>query len=161
MTIVKEIKIFDVILHAKVAWEAIDPETIAKCFRYSGIQENYDSPPSTPEFADYFKKCQISLGRCIWSWMRNWESEEPTRAPNRLACNDDNNEEISQDKELPAPIKPDEALNYLHQIQKSNLGDTKLFDILEQAMSLIQYKKIVSELSSKTKQTYTKKFFSF
>ena len=30
--IVKDIKIFDAILHPKVVWESIDPETIVKCF---------------------------------------------------------------------------------------------------------------------------------
>ena len=60
--IVKEIKIFDTILHARGAWEAIEPETTAKCFKWSGIQENYDTPPSTPEpvdedldFPEYFE----------------------------------------------------------------------------------------------------------
>ena len=31
--IVKDKKIFDAILHAKVAWETIEAETIAKCFK--------------------------------------------------------------------------------------------------------------------------------
>ena len=31
--IVKDIKIFNAVIHAKVAWEAIDPQTIVKCFR--------------------------------------------------------------------------------------------------------------------------------
>ena len=60
--IVKDIKIFYAILHGKVAWEAIEAETIAKCFKCSGIQENYNSPPSTPEpidedpdFPEYFE----------------------------------------------------------------------------------------------------------
>ena len=34
--IVKDIKIFDAILHVKVAWDSIEPKTIVKCFRHSG-----------------------------------------------------------------------------------------------------------------------------
>ena len=45
--IVKDIKIFNAILHAKVIWEAIEPEIIIKCFKHSGIQDSYDTPPIT------------------------------------------------------------------------------------------------------------------
>ena len=48
MDIVKDIKIFYAILYAKVAWEAIDPETITKCFKHTGVHKNYDTPPTTP-----------------------------------------------------------------------------------------------------------------
>ena len=87
--IVREIKIFDAILHAKVAWEAIDPETIAKCFRHSGIQENYDSPPppstpepidEDPEFADYFDKVLNIPWDEYLAMDEELESKEPTRA---------------------------------------------------------------------------------
>ena len=62
--IVKDIKIFDAILHAKVAWEAIESETIIKCFKHSSIQESYETPSTTPEertnnsdaeFTEYFQ----------------------------------------------------------------------------------------------------------
>ena len=62
--IVKGIKIFDAILHAKIAWESITPETIIKCFQHSGIQESYETPPTTPveniddndaNFGEYFQ----------------------------------------------------------------------------------------------------------
>ena len=45
--IIKVIKIFDAIINAKVAWEAIDPETIIKCFRRTGVHKDYyqDLPP--------------------------------------------------------------------------------------------------------------------
>ena len=37
---VKEIKIFDAILSAKVAWESVPPTTIEKCFRKSGVYKD-------------------------------------------------------------------------------------------------------------------------
>ena len=40
--IIKEIKIFDAILNVKVAWEAIDPETIQKCLRQTGVHHDHD-----------------------------------------------------------------------------------------------------------------------
>ena len=88
------------------------------------------------------------------------EKEEPTRAPDTLPyTNDagDNTDHKDQEEERP-PIKHDDALDYLHQIQKSNLGDMKLFDIQEQAMTLTQYKKIITKLTSKTKQSSIKSF---
>ena len=89
------------------------------------------------------------------------EIEEPTRASDTSPYNHDKNDESEQEQEeyIP-PVKHDDALNYLQQIQKSNLGDAKLFDILEQAMNLVQYKKTVTELTSKTKQFCIKKFFN-
>ena len=89
------------------------------------------------------------------------ESEHPSRAPNTMAYTLDNNDHDHEDQDETPPIKPEDALNYLQQIQKSNLGDTKLFDIPEQAMTMIQHNKTVSELTSKTKQSSIKKFFNF
>ena len=38
--IIKEIKIFDAILHAIVAWQAIHPQCIIKCFDWNSITDN-------------------------------------------------------------------------------------------------------------------------
>ena len=63
--IIKKIKIYDAILHTKVAWEQVDPQCIIKCFRHSGVleQESLQSPPSSPvdvsedgEFANYVRR---------------------------------------------------------------------------------------------------------
>ena len=67
--IIKDVKIFDAIINVKVAWEAIDPETIIKCFKCTGGHYDYgdlNSPPITPdttmaedddpEFASYFQE---------------------------------------------------------------------------------------------------------
>ena len=149
--IVKEIKTFDAILHAKVAWEAIEPETITKCFKQSGIQENYDTPPSTPEpvdedtdFPEYFENLLNIPWDEYLAMDEELEKEEPTRAPDTLPYTNDASDDTDhrdQEEERPS-IKHDDALDYLHQIQKSNLGDMKLFGILEQAMTLIQNKKL-------------------
>ena len=47
--IIKDIKIFNMIITAKVAWEAIDPETIQECFKQCGVNQdqNYVSPTRT------------------------------------------------------------------------------------------------------------------
>ena len=105
----------------KVAWEAIDPETIAKCFRCSGIQDNYDSPPSTPEpidddpeFADYFEKVLNIPWDKYLAMDEELESKEPTRAPNTGSyTNDNNNDEICPDEVVPQ-VKSDEALEWPH-----------------------------------------------
>ena len=67
--IIKDIKIFDMIITAKVAWEAIDPETIQKCFKQCGVNQDLTMSPSPepddedPEFAAYFQELlDISLG---------------------------------------------------------------------------------------------------
>ena len=61
--IIREIKIFDAILHAKVAWEQVNSQCIIRCFKQSGVleQENPPSPPPSlvdvneeDEFANYF-----------------------------------------------------------------------------------------------------------
>ena len=36
---VKELKIFDAILHCKVAWEAVSPDTIMKYLKKSGVHD--------------------------------------------------------------------------------------------------------------------------
>ena len=57
-------KIFDAILNAKVAWEAIDSQCVIKCFNQSGISDQLTqlpSPPASPnddedqEFRHYFE----------------------------------------------------------------------------------------------------------
>ena len=58
----------------------------------------------------------------------------------------------------PAPITHDEAMESLLNIQKSNLNDTKLFDLSKQALSHIQCKKTQSELTSKNVQSSLFKF---
>ena len=170
--IVKDIKIFDAIINAKVAWEAIEPETIIKCFKHSGIQEKYDSntPPTTPVVDDDDAEFNIDFQNLLnmpWdeylTMDQELELEEPSCVPDTLlyAIDNDNHHDHDETPEDETPVKPDEALKYLMDIQKSNLGDTKLFDILEQAMTIIQNKKTVSELTSKSKQSSIAKYFQF
>ena len=157
--IVNDIRIFDAILHAKVAWEAIDPETIVKFFRHSGIKEKYDNqtPPTTPNgqdlkdddgFTEYFENLLDMPWDEYLAMDNQLESKEPRHFPDTLAySNDDQDVDQDQDQDETPPIKADKALEQLLQIQKSKLGDTKLFDVLEQAMCMIQNKKTVTELT--------------
>ena len=46
--ILKEIKIFDAVLHAKVAWEQVHPDCITKCFKRSGVLDRAEITPSPP-----------------------------------------------------------------------------------------------------------------
>ena len=52
--IIKEIKIFDAILHAKVAWEGVSSECIQHCFKQSGIMDPIETslPPPSPTSLD-------------------------------------------------------------------------------------------------------------
>ena len=54
MDIIKEIKIFDAILHAKVAWEGVSPECIQRCFKQSGVMDPIEmaSPQPSPTSLD-------------------------------------------------------------------------------------------------------------
>ena len=100
--IVKEIKIFDAILLAKVAWEAIEPETIIKWFKHSGVQESYETPPNTPEerddcdndveFVEYFQNLLDIPWHEYLAMDQELESELLCRAPDTQAYIIDNND---------------------------------------------------------------------
>ena len=93
--IIKEIRIFDAILHTKVAWEAIDPQCIIKCFDQSSITDNttqLPSPPSSPnndehdpEFSRYFKELLDILWDEYLAMDKELELEQPARAPDAQA----------------------------------------------------------------------------
>ena len=81
--IVREIKIFDAILHAKVAWEQVKPECILKCSEIVDPAEFTQSPPLSPtndpeedEFAVYFEE----LLNVPWDEYLAIELEQPARA---------------------------------------------------------------------------------
>ena len=79
------------------------------------------------------------------------EHEEPARAPDTQAyCIDDWDTDQDHDKDNqsePEPIQPEIATEHLMDIQKSNLDDIKLSDLLEQAMAHIQSKGMITELT--------------
>ena len=110
--IIKDIKIFDSILHAKVIWEAIDPITIQKCFRQSGIQECYDTPqtpPATPtidddhEFAKYFEELLDYHGKITWLWMRSYSKncQQEPQTHKAMYVNEDVQQDDHGDDEPP------------------------------------------------------------
>ena len=49
--IIKEIKIFDAILHAKVTWEGVEPQCIRCCFKQSGIMGPIELASTSPPFS--------------------------------------------------------------------------------------------------------------
>ena len=59
----------------------------------------------------------------------------------------------------PAPIQHDVALECLMNIQKSNLDDTKLFELPEVAMNQIQSKKTITDIKQKNVQPSLLKLF--
>ena len=162
--IIREIKIFDAILQAKVVWEQVDPHCIIKCFKWSRVleQENPPSPPLSPvyaieeedDFANYFQELLDIPWYEYLAMDEDLECEEPARAPNTQAyCIDDRDINQDHDKDYqsePEPIQPEIAIEHLINIQKSNLDDIKLFDLLEQAMPQIQSKKTTTELTNKS-----------
>lgn len=165
--IVKEIKIFDAIVHAKVAWESTDPETIKKCFSHSGVRDNYNSPPTTPvdhdhdpEFAQFFQDLDVPWDEYL-AMDEELEGENPSRAPDAESYNTDDNCMQDISPEVPTTITYDESLDVLQRIQKSNLDDLKLLELLETTMNHIQNKKTVIEISNKFKQLSIAKYFQF
>ena len=88
------------------------------------------------------------------------ELEEPARVPDTQAyCIDGLDQEQDQAaKDIP-PISHEQALEHLLNIQKSNLDNTKLFDLLEQAVNHLQCKKTVTKITSKNVQPSLFKFF--
>ena len=72
------------------------------------------------------------------------ECKEPVRAPDTQAyCIDDQDtdQDPKDNQSEPAPIQLETAIEYLMNLQKSNLDDVKLFDLLEQAMCTHTIKK--------------------
>ena len=156
--IIRDIKIFNAILHA---WESINPETIKNCFRRSGAQESYAClPPTTPvddaidddpEFAQFFQDLLDVAWDEYLAMDAELEQENPSRALDAQSYNNDNTclQECQHDE--PTIISHDDALDHLHRIQKSNLEDIKLFELLEHAMNHLQSKKMTTEITNKSK----------
>ena len=89
------------------------------------------------------------------------EQELPARAPDTQSYV---NEDIQRDKQVDEGLlvlNHDQSLKYLQCVQRSNLGDTEVFELLERAMNLIQNNKTVTEISNKSKQLSIAKFFKF
>ena len=142
--------------------ETSHPDCIIKCFKQSGIMEQIipPSPPPSPvhvseddKFANYFQDLLDFPWEEYSAMDEDLECEEPARAPNTLAyCIDDQDTDRDHEKDNqsePAPIQSEIVLGYLMNIQKSNLDDIKLFDLLEQAMAHIQSKKTITKLINK------------
>ena len=93
---------------------------------------------------------------------KNLELKQPARAPDSQAyCIDDWDTDQDHDKDNqsePEPVQHDVALEYLMNIQKSNLDDIKLFDLLEKAMAHVQSKKTITD--NKHVQLSLYKFFT-
>ena len=75
------------------------------------------------------------------------EQENPFRAPDVQSYNNDEIciQEFQQEK--PTIITHDDALGQLQCIQKSNLEDIKLFELLKLSMNHLQNKKTTTEMS--------------
>ena len=119
--IIREIKIFDAILHAKVAWEHVDPQCIIKCFKWGGVLEQENSPPSPvdateeeDDFANYFQELLDIPWDEYLAMDEDLECDEPARAPNTQAyCIDDQDTDQDHDKDnqsQPEPIQPEIAI---------------------------------------------------
>ena len=115
-----------------------------------------DSVDDDPEFTKFFQDLLDIPWDEYLAMDAELELENPARAPD---AQNFTNDEMFEDHDEPTIISQDEALEQLQQIQKSNLEDIKLFELLEQAMIQIQNKKTITEISSKTKQSSIAKYF--
>ena len=149
----------------------VHPSPVKKCFRCSGVQESYAcSPPTTPvddasdedpEFAQFFQDLlDVPLDEYL-AMDAELEQENPSRAPDAQSYNNNDTclQEFQQDE--PTIITHDDALDQLYCIQKSNLEDIRLFELLEQAMNHSQNKKMTTEITNKSKQSSIAKYFKF
>ena len=126
------------------------------------------SPPASPhdeedqKFSCYFEELLDIPWDEYLAMDEELELEQLLQAPNVQAYStEDQDQDREQDETCPEvpPTSHTDALEFLMNIQKSNLNDTKLFDLLEQAMNHIQNKKTQTELNSKNIQSSLLKFF--
>ena len=139
----------------KVAWEAIDPMTIVKCFKLSGEHEDLHkelcTPPMTStketidedtEFVTYLENLLDIPWHEYFAIDEELEQEQLAQAPDAQSYGNSIVDVNSVDEREPAdetpPISIDQSLDYLEYIQKANLVDLKLFDLLETVKSSIQ-----------------------
>ena len=121
----------------------------------SNVHDNND------EFSKYFQELLDIPWDGYLAMDEELELEQPARAPNAQAYSIDVQDQEPNESSPAMPIVTyTEALDHLLNIQKSNIGDTKLFDLLEQAMSHIQSDKSQTEINSKNVQSSLIKFFS-
>ena len=73
---VKEITIFDAILNTKVAWEAVKPDTIIKCFKRCGVHAKMeDAPVPVPVVDNEFAREFQALLEIPWEEYLQMEDE--------------------------------------------------------------------------------------
>ena len=125
------------------------------------------TPPTTPvieedqEFAHHFEELLDVPWDQYLKMDEELEQELPARAPNTQSyVNKDVQQDDQVDEELPM-LNHDQSQEYLQCVQRSDLGDTAVFELLERAMNLIQNNKTVTEISNKSKQPSIVKFFKF
>ena len=131
--------------------------TIQKCFKWSGVQETYDMPVTPlhspeimnedPEFAKYFEELQDIPQDQYLAMDEELEQELLARAPDsQTYCHEDLQQDDPCDEDQEPMLNHDQSLEYLQHVQRSNLGDTAVFELLERAMNLIQNNKTVTEI---------------
>ena len=89
------------------------------------------------------------------------QCENPAWAPDAQHYLNEDPVDKQDQQDQHEPISHNDALEQLLRIQKSNFGNTRLFDITESAMTRIQNKTTVSEITSKSKQSSIVKYFKF
>ena len=169
--LLKNISIFDAIIHACVTWNGITPETIQNCFRKSGVYDfNQQDQPALAQpvddngdedFVKYFQELLNVLWDEYLAMETGLECKEPARAPNAQSYQLDIDEE-STPPPTPTPvITSDEALELISKLQLYTPGDQNLFDLVAQLHAGVQSRKICDAITSKTKQCTLTDFFTF
>ena len=161
--IVKDISIFDGIIHAKCAWDAVDPETIVKCFAKSRIK-NFNTPATESfdnttidgdkEFDNYFQELlDMPLDQYL-AMDEELKMEFPCRAPDTQAYPIEEDGNNMEPETTPSPpISFQDAIEQLKQIQKLVLCNKQLFDLANQLSLGVQTMRVQCKLTRKCKQT--------
>ena len=87
------------------------------------------------------------------------EAENPSCAPDANNHTDHVQDLPDQDKAMEAMLIPEELLKSLKNVQRFDLGNTKLFELTDQLMVGIQKLTVEQEVSNKSKQSTIMSFF--
>lgn len=162
-SLAKKITIWDAVVYLKSAWDQIQSETIAKCFRKCGIASDpMCTPPSSGEeiedtnsYDERFKDILEVPWQEYLAHDDTMQAENPCRAPGSYFDSDepDTTEADEEPTETQPIISANTALQYLKDLQKYSMNNQRGFDLVNQLISIVRTDVIHTELNRSTKQS--------